>query len=159
MASKRIKPESAAEEYAELRDLFRHHIESFDYLIENGLQTMFEHIRPVEIHNPHKNKKMKNILFFVCLGGWYIFEVFSWFLKLWSLDEFERTVVCVIWRSIYFFFKCFLVFWSSEVLRNLNEQWLTWLVGWLVWCDFYLWLICHRLSKLEYLGLSFFFGK
>ncbi|KAI4382946.1 hypothetical protein MLD38_008837 [Melastoma candidum] len=59
MVSKEKKPESAAAEYAELRDLFRHHIESFDHMIEKGLQTMFEHIRPVEIENPHKNKKMK----------------------------------------------------------------------------------------------------
>ncbi|KAK4802063.1 hypothetical protein SAY86_000266 [Trapa natans] len=49
---------AAAGEYDELRELFRHHIESFDYTVESGLEIMFQSIKPVEI-DYSTDKKLK----------------------------------------------------------------------------------------------------
>lgn len=36
-----------------LQDLVRHHVESFNYLLEDGLQRAVEDIRPQELVDPH----------------------------------------------------------------------------------------------------------
>ncbi|GJN13824.1 hypothetical protein PR202_gb00571 [Eleusine coracana subsp. coracana] len=62
------------EEYATLRELFRPHIESFDYFLDKGLDKMLESIRPMEITDPNSNKFLRNILhasallYFICGG-------------------------------------------------------------------------------------------
>ncbi|KAL6613997.1 hypothetical protein ACP70R_036267 [Stipagrostis hirtigluma subsp. patula] len=45
-------------DYAALRELFRPHIESFDYFIDKGLENMLDAIRPTEITDP--NSKTTN---------------------------------------------------------------------------------------------------
>ncbi|KAF3665070.1 putative multiple C2 and transmembrane domain-containing protein 2-like [Capsicum annuum] len=39
----------AEKDYSALKELFSHHIESFDHMIENGLETMLLNIKPVEV--------------------------------------------------------------------------------------------------------------
>jgi DNA-directed RNA polymerase I subunit RPA2 len=38
-----------------LRELFRHQIESFDYMSDKGLSILFDSIKPVKIHDPTVN--------------------------------------------------------------------------------------------------------
>jgi DNA-directed RNA polymerase I subunit RPA2 len=45
-----------------LRELFRHHIESFNYMAEKGLKILFESIKPVQIYDSFINKNLRNIL-------------------------------------------------------------------------------------------------
>ncbi|KAF7836196.1 DNA-directed RNA polymerase I subunit 2 [Senna tora] len=47
----------AAQDFEPLRQLFKPHIESFDYMVEAGLDTMFEHIKSVEVYDPSTTKK------------------------------------------------------------------------------------------------------
>ncbi|PKI68717.1 hypothetical protein CRG98_010774, partial [Punica granatum] len=59
------KRPGAVEDYEELRELFRHHIESFDHTVESGLETMFLGIKPVVVYPPQKegnSKAMSNRL-------------------------------------------------------------------------------------------------
>ncbi|XP_038680382.1 DNA-directed RNA polymerase I subunit 2 [Tripterygium wilfordii] len=39
-------------DYGPLRELVRHHIESYDHMVQFGLDTMFESIKPVEVKDP-----------------------------------------------------------------------------------------------------------
>lgn len=57
-------PPHLAEEkdYESLRELFKHHIESFDYMIDKGLDTMFSNIKPIEIVDSDSATKLRNIL-------------------------------------------------------------------------------------------------
>lgn len=55
------------DQYHELRELFRHHIESFDYFIDAGLDTVIKSIRPIEIRDSASGQKIRNILFY-CLS-------------------------------------------------------------------------------------------
>lgn len=48
-----------------LRELFRHHIESFDYLVTAGLGIMLRDIKPVQVHNPLTKETLRNILSFI----------------------------------------------------------------------------------------------
>lgn len=52
-------------DYTALADLFRHHIESFDYMVDQGLEIMLNNIKPVEIFNSSTNQKLKNICFYI----------------------------------------------------------------------------------------------
>ncbi|KAG4943860.1 hypothetical protein JHK85_048506 [Glycine max] len=36
-------------DFEALRELFKHHIESFDYMADAGLETMLRHIKPIEL--------------------------------------------------------------------------------------------------------------
>lgn len=51
-------------DFEPLRELVRHHIESFDYMLDEGLSEMFDHVKPVIVHDSFTNKRLKNILFF-----------------------------------------------------------------------------------------------
>lgn len=51
-------------ENEDLKELFRHHIESFDHMVEAGLETMFHAIKPVKIYDSFTNKTLRNILAF-----------------------------------------------------------------------------------------------
>ncbi|XP_062174950.1 DNA-directed RNA polymerase I subunit 2 [Alnus glutinosa] len=42
-----------------LRELFRHHIESFNYMAEKGLKILFESIKPVQIYDSFINKNLR----------------------------------------------------------------------------------------------------
>ncbi|KAF6158224.1 hypothetical protein GIB67_015018 [Kingdonia uniflora] len=46
-------------DYEALRDLIRPHIESFDYFVDKGLETMLENIKPVEVIDPHNKNKLR----------------------------------------------------------------------------------------------------
>ncbi|XP_050232672.1 DNA-directed RNA polymerase I subunit 2 [Mercurialis annua] len=43
------------EDYSALQELTKHHIDSFDYMIEQGLEIMFSTIKPVTITDPFTN--------------------------------------------------------------------------------------------------------
>ncbi|KAK3006319.1 hypothetical protein RJ639_015928 [Escallonia herrerae] len=53
---------SGTSDYAPLRELFRHHIESFDHMLDHGLEAMLLNIKPVEVHDPLTNQTLRNIL-------------------------------------------------------------------------------------------------
>ncbi|XP_022951240.1 DNA-directed RNA polymerase I subunit 2 isoform X1 [Cucurbita moschata] len=47
------------QDYEALRELFRHHIESFDHLVDAGLETLMNSIKPVEIYDSFTNRKLR----------------------------------------------------------------------------------------------------
>ncbi|XP_028784333.1 DNA-directed RNA polymerase I subunit 2 isoform X2 [Neltuma alba] len=53
-----VKP-GVVPDYGHLRELFRPHIESFDYMVEAGLDTMFQYIKSVEVRDPFTKKKLR----------------------------------------------------------------------------------------------------
>lgn len=57
-----VKP-GVSQDFEALRELLKPHIESFDYMVEAGLDTMFQHIQSVEVYDPFTTKKLRNILF------------------------------------------------------------------------------------------------
>ncbi|KAK9124857.1 hypothetical protein Scep_013703 [Stephania cephalantha] len=46
-------------DYESLRELFKPHIESFDYLVDSGIETLLSNIHPVEIQDPITKKTLK----------------------------------------------------------------------------------------------------
>ncbi|KAL6883540.1 hypothetical protein ACP4OV_010954 [Aristida adscensionis] len=55
-------PAAAKEdEYAALRELFRPHVESFDYFLDKGLNEMLNSIRPLEITDPNSSNTLKTM--------------------------------------------------------------------------------------------------
>ncbi|RZB81784.1 DNA-directed RNA polymerase I subunit 2-like isoform X3 [Glycine soja] len=52
------KPGSVPD-FEALRELFKHHIESFDYMVDAGLDTMLGHIKPVEIFDDFTSTKLR----------------------------------------------------------------------------------------------------
>ncbi|GAB4832145.1 DNA-directed RNA polymerase I subunit RPA2 [Ancistrocladus abbreviatus] len=46
-------------DYDALRELFQHHIDSYDYLIDAGLETVMNNVKPVEIHDPFSKIKLR----------------------------------------------------------------------------------------------------
>ncbi|KAJ7982372.1 DNA-directed RNA polymerase subunit beta [Quillaja saponaria] len=46
-------------DFESLRELFKPHIESFDYLVEAGLETMFQNVKAVEVYDPFTMKKLR----------------------------------------------------------------------------------------------------
>lgn len=46
----------------ELKELVSHHIESFDYMVERGLEIMMDNIKPVKIYDSHTNTSLSHIL-------------------------------------------------------------------------------------------------
>lgn len=53
----------SVKELEELKELFKHHIESFDYMIDEGLEVMLKRIKPVQIFDTNSTKTLRNILF------------------------------------------------------------------------------------------------
>lgn len=53
-SSKAKKPD-----YAELRELFKPHIESFDYFIDKGMEIALKSIKPCEVEDPSTNTKLR----------------------------------------------------------------------------------------------------
>ena len=51
-------------DFEALRELFKHHIESFDYMADAGLETMLRHIKPIEVFDDFTSTKLRNILLF-----------------------------------------------------------------------------------------------
>ncbi|KAG2537245.1 hypothetical protein PVAP13_9NG147800 [Panicum virgatum] len=59
-ATKSASPAGAKEgDYAALRELFRPHVESFDYFLDAGLEEMLTSIRPMEIKDPNSSTILK----------------------------------------------------------------------------------------------------
>ncbi|KAG5227736.1 DNA-directed RNA polymerase [Salix suchowensis] len=54
-------------EFKELEELVWHHIDSFDYMVDRGLEIMLDNIKPVRIYDPHTDTSLSHILlqFFV----------------------------------------------------------------------------------------------
>ncbi|KAG5539244.1 hypothetical protein RHGRI_019714 [Rhododendron griersonianum] len=61
--NRKVSRKAAPPDFEALRELFKHHIESFDHMLEYGIETMFRNIKPVEILDPLTNKSLRNILF------------------------------------------------------------------------------------------------
>ncbi|KAI3444963.1 hypothetical protein Pfo_001628 [Paulownia fortunei] len=54
------RPHLAEEkDYEALRELFKHHIDSFDHMVEYGLETMLLNIKPVEVFDSFSNLKLR----------------------------------------------------------------------------------------------------
>ncbi|XP_049368745.1 DNA-directed RNA polymerase I subunit 2 [Solanum verrucosum] len=49
----------AEKDYSALKELFSHHIESFDYMVDNGLETMLLNIKPIEIVDSFSSLKLR----------------------------------------------------------------------------------------------------
>lgn len=58
------KPSAESEDYAAVRELFRHHIESFDHFVTAGLETMLNKIKPIEVIDSSTGTSLANILSF-----------------------------------------------------------------------------------------------
>lgn len=50
---------SAPPDYEPLKELVKHHIESFDHMVSYGLETMLVSISPVEVFDPFTKKKLR----------------------------------------------------------------------------------------------------
>ncbi|KAL5184474.1 DNA-directed RNA polymerase I subunit 2 [Glycine soja] len=46
-------------DFEALRELFKHHIESFDYMADAGLETMLRHIKPIEVFDDFTSTKLR----------------------------------------------------------------------------------------------------
>lgn len=53
------------EDFKELHNLVTHHIESFDYMTDKGLDVMFNRIKPVTVYDSDSQNSLSNILFFL----------------------------------------------------------------------------------------------
>ncbi|KAE9617133.1 hypothetical protein Lalb_Chr03g0032181 [Lupinus albus] len=71
------KPGSV-QDFGALRELLKPHIESFDYMADQGLQIMFQHIAPVQVIDPFTSTNLRNILFFF-IYLLFIFELQNMF--------------------------------------------------------------------------------
>jgi len=49
-------------DFEPLKELFQHHIDSYNHLIESGLETTLSGIKPIEVRDTFTNKKLRNIL-------------------------------------------------------------------------------------------------
>lgn len=54
-------------DYEPLRELFSHHIHSFDHFIEYGLEKALMNIKPIEVVDSNTQLKLRNILLLVSL--------------------------------------------------------------------------------------------
>ncbi|XP_010520079.1 PREDICTED: DNA-directed RNA polymerase I subunit 2 [Tarenaya hassleriana] len=59
MAAKGKQDKSASVEFQELHKLVRHHIESFDYMTDKGLEVMFNRIQPVSVYDSATENKLR----------------------------------------------------------------------------------------------------
>lgn len=49
-------------DFSELVELVRHHVESYDYMVQRGLEVMMDNIKPVKIHHPNTGNTLSHIL-------------------------------------------------------------------------------------------------
>ncbi|XP_022862473.1 DNA-directed RNA polymerase I subunit 2 [Olea europaea var. sylvestris] len=55
-----LRPHLSKEKnYEALKELFKHHIESFDYMVEYGLDTMLQNIKPIEVFDSFSKLKLR----------------------------------------------------------------------------------------------------
>ncbi|KAL1817703.1 hypothetical protein ACET3Z_020277 [Daucus carota] len=60
MSSNTVPPHrTTAPDFSPLNEMVRHHIESFDHMIDFGLETMVKNIKPVEVFDAAANKKLR----------------------------------------------------------------------------------------------------
>lgn len=52
-------------EFEALQQLFKHHIDSYDHLVESGLDDVLRSVTPVSVYDASTETKLRNILFFV----------------------------------------------------------------------------------------------
>lgn len=93
MKGNRVPPHMSKNlDYEALKELVRHHIESFDHMVEYGLDTMLKNIKPAEVYDSISNKKLRNILFFLILVSSHFIHIFvhssSLCLVLWFVYSF-----------------------------------------------------------------------
>lgn len=50
--------EKKSGEFKELEELVWHHIDSFDYMVDRGLEIMLDNIKPVRIYDPHTDTSL-----------------------------------------------------------------------------------------------------
>ncbi|KAK7841254.1 dna-directed rna polymerase i subunit 2 [Quercus suber] len=58
-AEREAEADAGPEDLEPLRELFRHQIESFDYMADAGLSILFDSIKPVQIHDSFSNRTLK----------------------------------------------------------------------------------------------------
>lgn len=72
MSSKMVPPHRTTNpDFTPLKEMVRHHIESFDHMIDFGLETMVKKIKSVEVFDPVSKSKLRNILHFGDPFGFY----------------------------------------------------------------------------------------
>lgn len=62
-AAKMVAKPGSVPDFGPLRELFKHHIESFDHMVDAGLETVVRHIKAVEVFDDLTSTKLRNILF------------------------------------------------------------------------------------------------
>ncbi|KAJ9565718.1 hypothetical protein OSB04_001684 [Centaurea solstitialis] len=70
-------------DYEPLRELFSHHIHSFDHLVEYGLEKALMNIKPIEVVDSNSKLKLRNILLHVvfCYFVSFLTHTILWFEK------------------------------------------------------------------------------
>lgn len=64
--AKKMVVESANKgEFEALQELFKHHIDSYDHLVESGLDDVLRSVTPVSVYDASTETKLRNILFFI----------------------------------------------------------------------------------------------
>jgi len=63
IAAKMVVKPGSVPDFEALRELFKHHIESFDHMVDAGLDTAIRHIKAVEVFDELTATKLRNILF------------------------------------------------------------------------------------------------
>uniref|UniRef100_A0A0E0EZF7 DNA-directed RNA polymerase subunit beta n=1 Tax=Oryza meridionalis TaxID=40149 RepID=A0A0E0EZF7_9ORYZ len=92
MAAGKSSSASKEDQYAALRELYRPHIDSFDYFIDEGLDKMLQSIRPVEITVPNSPTTLRNIL----PASIRFSLLFFFFLPFARRLQFSGAVFCVL---------------------------------------------------------------
>lgn len=85
------------EDYEALRELFRHHIESFDHLVDAGLETLMNSIKPVEIYDSFTNKRLRNILLMNLYGLPFLLLFFFECDRFGSVQFSVITIINFFW--------------------------------------------------------------
>ncbi|KAL4563574.1 hypothetical protein LXL04_027617 [Taraxacum kok-saghyz] len=78
-------------DYEPLRELFSHHIHSFDHFIEYGLEKALMNIKPIEVVDSNTELKLRNILLLVFLN-------FCWLL-----------IDCILYNLNYYVKFCYIL--------------------------------------------------
>ncbi|KAI0513807.1 hypothetical protein KFK09_009837 [Dendrobium nobile] len=72
--------------YASLQELVKHHIESFDYFLDEGLEKAIMAITPIHIVDPLTGSKLKNIL---SSSSFSLFFTYDFLTESLDVDELD----------------------------------------------------------------------
>lgn len=65
MSSKKVPPHRTTNpDFSALKEMVRHHIDSFDHMLDFGLDSMAKKVKPIEVFDPVSKTKLRNILHF-----------------------------------------------------------------------------------------------